>query len=148
MRSPSRIDGTYPGRAPGQAGSDLWEILTGQPVDDRPGQVRQISVRAVGDGSLSVVRLMNGVEVERQDLRCSFEEGYIRLNRSLFRSNVELTDIGCLDVAITAGKNGREIAVCRDENIWAFWCLIIPVPADPVPRWDVFRADGESGRTK
>jgi hypothetical protein len=141
MPSPFRIDGTYPGRAPSQGGSDLWEILTGQSVEDRPGQVRQISVRAVGDDSLNVVRMMNGVEVEQKNVHCTFEDGYIRLNRSLFQSNVEMTHIGCLEIAIAAGKDETGIAVYQKENFWALWCLIIPVPADPLPRWDVFRKE-------
>jgi hypothetical protein len=141
MRSPSQIDGIYPGRAPSEGVSDLWEILTGQSLEDRPGQIRQIRVRAVGDDSLNVVRMMNGVEVERKDVHCSFEDGYIRLNRSLFHSNVEMTHIGCLEIAMATGKNDGEIAVYRVESFWAFWCLIIPVPADPLPRWDVFRAE-------
>ena len=139
MPSPSRIDGTYPGRAPSQGGSDLWEILTGQLLQDRPGQVRQISVRAIGNDSLNVVRKMNGVEVERKNVHCTFEDGYIRLNRSLFQSNVEMTHIGCLEIAIAAGKDDKEIAVYQRESFWALWCLIIPVPADPLPRWDVCR---------
>ena len=141
MRSPSRIDGIYPGRAPSQGGPDLWEILTGQTLDDRPGQVRRISVQTVGDNSLNVIRTMNGVEVERKDVHFTFEDGYIRLNRSLFESNVEMTHIGCLEIAIGAGKDDTEIAVYQKENFWAFWCLIIPVPADPLPRWDVLRKE-------
>ena len=138
LTNPSRIDGVYAGRAPAENRPDLWEILTGRTVEDRPGQVRQIRVRAVAEDSINVVRYMNGVQVEQQDVPCKFEGGYIRLNRSLFRSNVELTDIGCLQIAIAAGRNDNEIAIYCDESIGAFWCLLIPVPADPVPRWDVF----------
>jgi hypothetical protein len=141
----ARINGTYVDRSPSPYGGSLWARLTGQRIEAGGGQAIQTAVRVTGDGKLTVVRLVNGVEAGRRDVPFRFTDGYIRLSRPVFTTSFDmgpLTGIGCEEIAVAAGSQDGEISIYSDSSILAVWWFILPIPADPVPRETAFQRAG------
>lgn len=114
----------------------LWNSLTGQ-MDKS-----EIRLTVLNSSALQIERLADGGLVDRRVVPIRFVGGYARIgypiSQAVVAEAVLVTSVGCAQIALTLRPPDRALAVYTRAHVFATMDFI-PVPADAVPEWAIFR---------
>jgi hypothetical protein len=124
------IGGTYQ-NVDGTGNGSLWQLLTGEmPSVQHKSGLERIRIVESTHRSITVVRLINNVEMNRQRVGIERAEGYIYIHHPRFVTVLLYTSFGCENILIGLNRRG-DLEAYRDAAGLVLF-TILPIPADPI----------------